>query len=109
MRPRDMVLRCYAEKKGEQWQAFCLDLTLAAHGDSLEDVKKRLDEMILSYVYDATVGEDSQYADQLLSRRAPWSFWLTYYWYKSVYKARIAKNGLRCLFTTTMPMHPNPA
>lgn len=109
MRPGDMVLRCYAERKGDQWQAFCLDLNLAAHGDTFQDVKSRLDEMIWSFVYDATVGEDAQYADQLLPRRAPLSYWLTYYWYSAIQRARIAKNGVHCLFTTIMPMHPNPA
>ncbi|MDD2558236.1 MAG: hypothetical protein RBR43_05675 [Desulfuromonadaceae bacterium] len=103
MKPRNLILRCYAEKKEAHWQAFCLDLNLAAQGDGLEDVKARLDEMINSYVYDATAGDDQEYAGQLLPRRAPLGFWLKYYWYKLGY---CAKSGFNKPFSINLPMVP---
>lgn len=76
-----LFLRCYAEKVGNQWQAFCLDLSLAAQGDTFAEVKDKLDAMVAEYAYDALVGEDREYAEQLLTRRAPLRDWLKYYWY----------------------------
>ena len=99
MRPSELVVRCYAQKKGEIWQAICLDLNLAVHGDDLNDVKERLAAMVDSYVYDALVGEDRAYSDQLLSRKAPVWFWVKYYWYKAANSANFAKDGLHALFT----------
>jgi hypothetical protein len=106
MKPQDLILRCYAEKKGEIWQAICLDLNLAAQGDDLEDVKSRLKGMVDSYVYDALAGDDQEYADQLLARKAPFGFWVKYYWYKIGNRANSAKNGLHSLFHTKLPMAP---
>ena len=106
MRPVDLVVRCYAEQKGDVWQAFCIDLNLAAQGDNFEDVKSRLDRMIGSYVYDAMAGEDSEYADQLLSRKAPLYFRFKYHLYSAFHHVRMARNGVHRLFTTVMPMHP---
>jgi len=100
MKPRDLIVQCYAEKKGDVWQAFCLDLNLAAQGDSLEDVKTRLDEMIASYLHDIMEGEDREYADQLLPRRAPLGFWLKYYWLKL---GCCARNGMKP-FNTILPL-----
>ena len=36
---KQLLLRCYAERVGDQWQAFCLDLSLAAQGDTFMEVK----------------------------------------------------------------------
>jgi predicted RNase H-like HicB family nuclease len=70
VKPTDLVLRCYAEKAGDQWQAFCLDFCLAAQGDTLSEAKEKLESMIAEYVYDALAGEDRDFGPQLLSRRA---------------------------------------
>jgi hypothetical protein len=71
MKPTQLLLRCYAEKVGDQWQAFCLDLSLAAQGDTFAEVKDKLDAMIAQYVYDALVGDDREYAHQLLTQTRP--------------------------------------
>lgn len=91
MRPNDLVLRCYAEKVDGQWQAFCIDLNLAAQGDSLEDVSERLERMVGSYLYDVFEGDDREHAEDLFPRRAPIGFIARYY----VVKAR---NALRRKF-----------
>ncbi len=71
-------LACYAEKKGGYWQAFCLNFDLAAQGDSLADVRQRIEAQIDDYVREALV-EDREHAEYLLSRRAPLRMWLKYY------------------------------
>jgi hypothetical protein len=50
---------------------FCLDLCLAAQGDSFEEAQAKLDSMICTYVEDATVGEDRDFGADLLRRPAP--------------------------------------
>ncbi|WP_282296217.1 hypothetical protein [Stenotrophomonas sp. PS02289] len=82
MRPNQILLRCFAERDGQLWVAYCLDLSLAAQGDTLEEVKGKLDEQIREYVSDALVGPDRAHAPYLLSRSAPASLWLHYLWVK---------------------------
>lgn len=107
MKLTQLVLRCYAEKSGNQWQAFCLDLSLAAQGDTFAEVKGKLDAMIFEYVYDALVGEDREYAHQLLFRRAPLRDWLKYYWYRVLSQAVAIPEEARRLFTSILPLEPS--
>lgn len=79
MRPRQLLIRCYAERKQGYWVALCLDFTLAAQGESFEQAKAALDRQIREYVYDALAGEDKEHAPYLLSRRAPLRDWVKYY------------------------------
>ncbi len=71
MKPNELVLRCYVEKKNGCWQAFCVDLCLAVQGDSVDECKQKLHAQIAEYLYDAIEGEDKEYADELLNRKAP--------------------------------------
>jgi hypothetical protein len=104
MKPSELILHCYAEQKGDQWQAFCLEFTLAAQGDSLTETKAKLENMIFEYVYDALAGEDKAFAEQLLSRRAPLRDWLKYNWYRLLNRAvGIHKE----LFTSLVPVEPS--
>ena len=105
MKPKQLILRCYAEKKGPVWQAFCLDLNLAAQDSSFIQVRNRLHQQIESYVEDAVTGEDVAYADQLLSRKAPWLCWVKYYYLSAVYGAGVAKNSIKQLFVEVIPVH----
>lgn len=109
MDPKQLILRCYGEKKGDVWQAFCLDLNLAVQGKTFQDVKGKLHQQIGSYLYDALEGEDRQYADQLLTRKAPLPFWAKYYFYKALNTAKDgasdAKDSLHKFFNEVMPMH----
>ena len=77
--PMCLVVRCFAERKDGQWQAFTLELGLAAQGDTLAEVKHKLESMLLSYVTDALTGEDREHAYELMTRRATWRVYLTYY------------------------------
>jgi hypothetical protein len=108
MKPTQLFLRCYAERVGNQWQAFCLDLSLAAQGDAFAEVKDKLDLMIAEYVYDALAGEDKEYAHQLMFRRAPLRDWLKYYWYQVLSQAVAIPEEARRLFTSILPLEPSP-
>jgi hypothetical protein len=107
MKPRQLFLRCYAEKVGNQWQGFCLDLSLAVQGDTFAEVKDKLEAMIGEYVYDALVGEDREYAEQLLTRRAPLRDRLKYYWYFVLSGAGAIHEEARRLFTSLVPLEPS--
>ncbi|MGQ0595444.1 MAG: DUF1902 domain-containing protein [Gammaproteobacteria bacterium] len=107
MKPTQLLLRCYAEKVGDQWQAFCLDLSLAAQGDTFAEVEHKLDAMIAEYVYDALAGEDRAYAKQLLARRAPPRDWLKYYWCSALSRVGALHEEARRLFTSLVPLEPS--
>ena len=106
MRPEDLILRCYGERKKDVWQAFCIDLNLAVQGKSAEEVKIKLSKQIESYLYDATVGEDREYAAQLLSRKSPLRFRVKYHFYKSLCKIDGAKKNICRILDLPMPMVP---
>ena len=109
MKSTQLILKCYAERKGDQWVAACLDFDLAVQGDSVEEVRGKMHEMIGEYVGDALVGEDRDYADQLLSRRAPFHVYLK--WYAMMFVSRLhhtagsIRNGFE-LFKETLPLKP---
>ena len=107
MKPSDLLIRCYAERKDGYWQAFCLDFCLAAQGDSLPDVKKKLNLMVREYLYDALVGQDKEYAGSLLRRRAPMQYWLKFYAYVAMYKLGAFHKHF-AEFASPMPMVPSP-
>lgn len=79
MKPTDLILRCFAEEKDGYWQVFCVDLNLAAQGDSLSSVKQKLEHMIHDYLEDALVGEDREHANYMLRRNSPLPIRLRYY------------------------------
>lgn len=105
MKEKEQVLRCYAERKNQHWEAYCIDLSLAAQGGSAEEAIQKLYDQIQDYVYDAVVGQDRQFAEDLLSRRAPFRYVLRFYWLKLLCHARYLKNKVR-LFETPLPMFP---
>jgi hypothetical protein len=78
--PFRLLVRCLVERKGDQWQAFSLEFGLAVQGDSMVEVRRKLESMIESYVHDALVGEDREHAYDLLAcRKATWRVFLRYY------------------------------
>ena len=79
MKPDDLIIRCFAERKDGVWQAFCLNFDLAVQGESFVEVKEKIGDMIADYVFDALAGEDMAYAPQLLKRSAPLFLWAKYY------------------------------
>lgn len=78
---------CIVHGRGNKWEGLCLDLDLAVHGQSLNDVKSIMSEAISTYVEDARK-EDEPARSALLNRRAPLR--VRAYW-----AARIALAALR--------------
>ena len=106
LKPRDLILRCYAEHKNGQWQAFCLDLCLAAQADTFDEAKRKLSGMISDYLEEALVGEDKPYADQLLSRKAPLYSRLRYFLLRLQDIPGNARTDLHRLFVLPLPLTP---
>lgn len=110
MRPEQLILRCYAERKDDQWQAFCLDFSLAAQGDTLQEARAKLDEQIHEYVHDVLAGEDRPNATLLLARRAPLRFYFRYCYivlavgWNHVFRRRESRRKAR--FDEAMPLVP---
>lgn len=70
-------LRCMAYRQDGVYVAACLDLSLAAQADTMQDALCKLDEQIKDYVAEAL--SEPEYADKLLNRKAPLSMWLKYW------------------------------
>lgn len=69
---KNPVVYCYAEGRGEQWEAVCVNFDLAVQGRSFPEVFGRLGEAIkdyLLYVHSLPEAEQARF----LSRRVP--FW----------------------------------
>ena len=107
MKPDQLLLRCYAEQKQGHWQAFCLDLGLAAQGESEAEACGRLNAMMREYLYDALAGEDRQYAEYFLTRKAPFFQWLKYYLYSAMEALHIQLGANRVLFKKLIPLAPS--
>ena len=66
-----LMLRCYAYRDGQGWEAICVDLDIATFAASLDEVKASLTtciEMYLERVAELPVDEQPR----LLARRSPW-------------------------------------
>ena len=107
MRPDQLLLRCYAEQKLGHWQAFCLDLGLAAQGESEAEACGKLNTMTAEYLHDALAGEDRQYAEYFLTRKAPASQWAKYYLYSVMEALHVRFGADRILFKKLIPLAPN--
>lgn len=64
------ILRCYAERKQDQWQAFCVDFDLAVQGDTFDEVYTSLDQAVHDYVQHVVELPEPD-RSRLLRRRAP--------------------------------------
>lgn len=106
IRTTDLMLRCYANKHGDQWQAFCIDLCLAAQADSFPEVKLKLEHMMVEYVYDALAGEDREFAAQLLNRKAPMRQIITYHWIRIMHRIGRLRDELHKVFKEPIPLIP---
>ncbi len=106
LQPAQLVLRCYAQRDGDQWVAVCMDLTLAAQAESFAEARQKLHSQIAEYVFDAVAGEDRQFGDQLLPRRAPLIEWARYYKYVTQSRLGLLRESIRRLFTEILPLQP---
>ena len=61
---------CYAWGRSGNWEAICLDYDLTAHGESLEEVRRELDDAIETFLSRVRELPESEQA-RLLDRKAP--------------------------------------
>jgi hypothetical protein len=61
---------CVVHGRGKEWEGLCLDLDLAVHGRSFNEVKDLMSAAISTYVEDA-LKEAEPSRTALLNRRAP--------------------------------------
>ena len=61
---------CYAWVRSGHWEAICVDYDLTAHGDSLEEVRRELDDAIETYLSRVRELPKSEQA-RLLDRKTP--------------------------------------
>jgi hypothetical protein len=102
MKSEQLILKCYVEPEEGAWVAVCLDFNLAAQAESSDAARRKLEAMILSYVREALT-VDREYADQLLTRKAPWPAWVRYYLH--VWLARLSQHSGNA-FHEVMPLRP---
>jgi len=77
--PRKFVVKCYGERKGDKWIGVCLNLNLATEADSPENLVKKMNGIIKSYLETVFDTEDKNSIPALLYRSAPLGDWCKYY------------------------------
>lgn len=104
VKPGNFILRCYGRKteKGN-WFGLCLDFNLAVEAESPELLKKKMNEVIISYIETVFDTDDKRSIPQLFSRRAPFRDWLVYYIIKSI--IFIKQFPDRFIFNEIIPFH----
>jgi hypothetical protein len=102
--PFRFVIRCVVEEKAGQWQAFSLELGLAAQADTQGEAKHKLEAMIHSYIEDA-LGEDQVHAYELLSRKATSRVYLLY-WLAQLAKIFGRGRTHHVAFSESLPLIP---
>jgi hypothetical protein len=78
---------CIVHGHGTEWEGLCLDLDITVHGQSLDEVKKTLEQAVVSYIEDAGK-EDDATRNRLLRRRAPFLVrlsWALRLFYRSIF------------------------
>lgn len=101
MRLSDLNLRCYADQeKYKSWYAICIDLNLFAQGNSLEEVKMKLQRMIADYTAEAFTADRDYFAD-LIPRKTPFYFMVRYYW------LRLFRSNNAQVFKECLPVVPD--
>ena len=85
---------CVVHGHGTEWEGLCLDLDIAVHGQSLQDVKTTLEQAVSSYIEDASK-EDEATRKRLLARRAPFRVrlpWALRLFFRSIFGNRKSGN-----------------
>lgn len=83
IRPGRFVLRCYGQRteKGNL-VGVCLDLDIAVEAQSIDELKKKMNQAVTSYLDSVLDTDDRESIPILLTRRAPLKDWVIYYYIK---------------------------
>ena len=81
------IIRCYVERRGDDWEAVCIDFDLAVQGHSLAEVRDKLERAIHEYLaYVQSLPEAERAA--FLNRRVPLAT-------RIAFMLRVVLSGLR--------------
>ncbi|MDQ2139898.1 hypothetical protein RBI14_17190 [Alcaligenaceae bacterium B3P038] len=105
MKPKELLVRCYAIQRNGYWSAVCIDLSLVARGATYEEVQRKMDEQIDEYVTEALT-VDRDHAAYLLNRTAPFSQHLVWYWLGLLRRLHTLRMVGARVFSTSLPMVP---
>ena len=83
MKTYQNLVRCIAYKNGNLYTAVCLDLFMAAHGNTINEAIAKLKQELKEFI-------SIPFAIQLI-KPTPFSMWSKYYWIKFL----LTKNGNR--------------
>lgn len=104
MKAPNLVLRCYARQEDGVWVTVCVDLCLAAQGATFLEAKAKLEAQVADYVEEAlTVDKES--AAELLTRRAPLSQRMEYWFIVLMTKLHLLRRRIGRAFSTILPVH----
>lgn len=114
----NLLVRCMVRRDGPVWVAVCIDLCLAAQGDTRDAAARALHEQIALYVRDA-VTLDAAHADTLLRRKAPVAERVRYVFWRAIQRrprvrstlARMARRlgwtpGRTDAYSEPLPLQP---
>lgn len=105
LRPKKLILRCYGRRISvTKWYGVCLEFNLAAEAESVEQLRKKLHEMIVSYIKTVIETDDKDSIPDLLVRKAPLYDWAFYYLIKILISIRNFPNKF-IRFKQSVPIH----
>lgn len=107
MKPNNLILKVYGERRGSQWTLICLDFSLAAQADTLPQAKAILHSQIKEYLTDALEGQDREFAAALLTRRAPIKYFAKWWIGNLAFKFFKYRDAQQKAFLE--PVHMKPA
>jgi hypothetical protein len=104
LRPKNLILRCYGYKLGNnQFVGVCIDLNIAVQANSPAELKKKMNNAIVSY-FEVVLDTDDQHSITiLLSRKAPLRDWIIYYLIKTIVFVRQIPTNF--IFQEYIPFH----
>lgn len=79
VKSKPIKIFCYAEGRPGDWEAICPTFDLAAQGESFEEVRRVLHEMIADYIMDISTLPEAE-CERFLKRKAPLSVRLKIYY-----------------------------
>ncbi len=89
IRPEKLILRCYGYKLGDRpFVGVCLDLNIAVEAEGMPELKRKMNDAIISYVDAVLDTDDKPSIALLMNRKAPLRDWMIYYLLKFVLKIK---------------------
>ncbi|MBS0854943.1 MULTISPECIES: DUF1902 domain-containing protein [unclassified Tatumella] len=95
------TLRCMAYRQDGVFVAVCLDLSLAAQADSMQEATDKLESQVHDYLEE--VFSEPEYAKQMLNRKAPFTLWVKYW--LIAFRMMFKKQSNLALFSEPCKVH----